>query len=415
MTMKTAAPKTKGFDPDRMGRFSDWMQSYVDDRKYPGCSLLIARGGQEVFFDARGQRSIEHDLAFERQSVARIYSMTKPITSVAIMMLAERGLFHLDAPVSDFIPAFGDMQALIPGAERMDQTEPCATPTLHQLMTHTSGLTYSFNPGVVSRQQEEDKFQFGPKSGPLEALCNQVAAYPLAFEPGTRWEYSVGIDVLGRVVEVVSGKSLEAFFEDEIFAPLNMTQTGFSVLKGTGDQFASLYTPLAGDAMALNTAKTGGDSLRLVDDHIKTPYAAATTYSGGGGLVGTIDDYMCFVEMLRNGGMAPGGRLLSPNTLAFMMRNHLPGDIASMGPQSFAEQPMEGMGFGLGGAVVLDPGRARSPGHVGDFSWGGMASTFFWIDPVLDLSVVFFTQLSPSSAYPARAQLKALVHGALVE
>jgi CubicO group peptidase (beta-lactamase class C family) len=194
-----------------------------------------------------------------------------------------------------------------------------------------------------------------------------------------------------------------------------MNETAFSVPIGAGNRFASLYTPLEGDAMALNSAKTGGETLRLTDEAGKSPFEAATMHSGGGGLVGTIDDYMAFAEMLRRGGSSADGlRLLSPHTINFMMRNHLPGDIASMGPHSFAEQPMEGMGFGLGGAVVLDPGRARSPGSIGDFSWGGMASTFFWVDRVLDMSVVFFTQLAPSSSYPARSQLKALVHGALV-
>jgi CubicO group peptidase (beta-lactamase class C family) len=194
-----------------------------------------------------------------------------------------------------------------------------------------------------------------------------------------------------------------------------MSETAFSVPSGAGDRFASLYTPLEGDAMTLNAARTGGETLRLTDEAGRSPFEAATMHSGGGGLVGTIDDYMRFAEMLRRGGAGPDGtRLLSPRTVDFMMRNHLPGDIAAMGPQSFAEQPMDGTGFGLGGAVVLDPGRARSPGSVGDFSWGGMASTFFWVDRVLDLSVVFFTQLAPSSSYPARSQLKALVHGALV-
>lgn len=412
--MTSARALDRGFDPDRLNRVASWQERYVKERKYPGSSVLICRGGDEVYFNATGQRNIEAGLPFERDTVVRIYSMTKPITSVALMMLAEQGLFHLDAPVSDFIPAFADMQALVPGAERIDQTEPCPPPTLHQLLTHTSGLSYPFNPGVLSQAMDAEDLIFGPKQGQLEDMANRVAALPLAFQPGTRWEYSVSIDILGRVVEVVSGKPLATFFADEIFGPLGMTQTGFSVPAGTGDRFASLYTPLEGDAMDLNAAKTGGETLRLTDAAGSSPFEAATMHSGGGGLVGTIDDYMAFAEMLRRGGSCAGGRLLSPRTLQFMMRNHLPGEIASMGPQSFAEQPMEGMGFGLGGAVVLDPARARSPGNVGDFSWGGMASTFFWIDRELDMSVVFFTQLSPSSSYPARSELKALMQAAAV-
>lgn len=396
-------------DPTRLSRISAWMQTYVDSRKYPGCLTLIRQGGAEVFFDSTGFRDVEAGLAMERDTVARIYSMTKPITTVALMMLVEEGRFPLSAPVSDFIPAFSDMQALVPGATRIDQTEKASSPTLHQLATHTSGLSYPFNPGPLGAEMDERKILFRPDHGPLSAMADQTARLPLAFQPGTRWEYSVGIDILGRVVEVASGQSLGDFFAERIFGPLGMTETAFRVPEGTGDRFAALYTPLAGDAMALNAARDKGDTLRRVDGPGKSPFETATMHSGGGGLVGTIDDYMAFVEALRSGGAG----LLSPATLNFMMRNHLPGDIASMGPTSFAEQPMEGTGFGLGGSVVMEPGLTRTPSSVGDFSWGGMASTFFWIDRQHDLSVVFFTQLSPSSSYPSRAELKALVHGAL--
>lgn len=411
--MEQVRPEQLGMDSDRLGRIGDWMDRYVQQRKYPGASILIARGGKEVYHHATGKRDIAQDRLFERDTIARIYSMTKPVTSVAVMMLAEQGLFHLDAPVSDFIPEFKDMNALVPGATDIAQVAPCATPTLHQLLTHTSGLSYPFNPGLLPAAMEEPDLLFKPDHGPLEDMVKTVAALPLAFEPGSRWEYSVSIDILGRVVEVVSGQSLAQFFQQEIFAPLGMTETGFSVPAGTQDRFAALYTPLVGDAMALNSARKGEESLRCVDAPDSSPFLDASMYSGGGGLVGTIDDYMAFTEMLRRNG-ENGARLLSPKTVEFMRRNHLKGDIASMGPASFAEQPMEGMGFGLGGSVVIEPGRTRVPGSVGDFSWGGMASTFFWTDPVLDLSVVFFTQLSPSSSYPARAELKALVHGAVM-
>ncbi|WP_171176547.1 serine hydrolase [Ruegeria sp. HKCCD8929] len=406
---------TRGFDRSRLDRIGTWMQRYVDERKYPGSSVLVMRGGEEVYFNACGLRSVEKDLPFARDTLVRIYSMTKPITSVAVMMLAERGLFHLDAPVSDFIPGFKDMQALAPGAERLDQVESAPTPTLHQLLTHTGGLSYPFNPGVLAQEMDAQDLLFKPNQGVLADMVDLVARLPLAFQPGIRWEYSVGIDILGRVIEVVTGKSLGDFFAEEIFAPLGMTETAFAVPDGAGDRFASLYTPLAGDAMALNAARSGGETLRLVDQADHSPFEGAQMHSGGGGLVGTIDDYARFAEMLRRGGEVDGHRLLGPRTLEFMMRNHLPGDIASMGPQSFAEQPMEGMGFGLGGAVVLDPARARCPGSMGDFSWGGMASTFFWLDRVQDLTVIFFTQLSPSSSYPSRAELKALIHAALVD
>ncbi len=410
--MERVKPERQGMDAARLARIGAWMDRYVEARKYPGCSILIARNGAEVYHHACGLRDIARNKPFTRDTAVRIYSMTKPVTSVAIMMLAERGLFHLDIPVSEFIPAFQNMTCLLPGAIDFHQVKPCATPTLHQLLTHTSGLSYPFNPGLLPAVMNDADMMFKPDQGPLEAMANSVAELPLAFEPGSRWEYSVGIDILGRVVEVVSGKSLADFFAQEILGPLGMEETGFSVPLAARDRFAALYTPLAGDAMALNTAQKGADTLRCVDDPETSSFLDASMHSGGGGLVGTLDDYMKFAEMLRRNG-ENGARLLSSKTVQFMRMNHLRGDIASMGPASFAEQPMEGMGFGLGGAVVLDAGRSRVPGSKGDFSWGGMASTFFWTDPLLDLSVVFFTQLSPSSSYPSRAELKALVHGAI--
>ncbi|MEQ6204977.1 serine hydrolase domain-containing protein [Sulfitobacter sp. HNIBRBA2951] len=397
------------FDTARLSRIGDWMQTYIDARRFAGASVLVQQGGAEVYFDSRGHRDVARDKPWERDTVARIYSMTKPITSVAIMMLAERGLFHLDAPVSDFIPAFAEMCCLVEGATRIDQTEPCAVPTLHQLLTHTSGLSYPFNPGILGEAMTEQKIEFRGNTETLAQVCDRAAALPLAFHPGSRWEYSIAIDILGRVVEVVSGKSLEQFFIDEIFDPLGMDETRFIVPPHTADRFAACYTPLAGNAFSVGKVETAADTLRVIDDAKGSAFDDVTCYSGGGGLVGTIDDYAKFLEMIRTGGAG----LIGPKTLDFMMRNHLGGDIASMGPRSFAEQPMEGMGFGLGGAVLLDPGRARAAGSVGDFSWGGMASTFFWLDPVHDLSVIFFTQLIPSSTYPARPQLKALIHGAL--
>lgn len=400
-------------DQPRLDRIKTWMQAYVDERKFPGASLLITQGGKEVFHHATGLRDIARDLPFQRDTLARIYSMTKPITSVAMMMLVERGLVHLGAPISDFLPAFSDMRALIPGASLIDQSEPCATPTLHQLMTHTAGFSYSFNPGVLPQAMGEADPLFNPCQQLLADSCDRLATFPLAFQPGTRWEYSVAIDVLGRIIEVVTGKPLDRVFADEIFAPLGIAETGFTPPNGTGDRFAALYTPLAGDAMALNAARTSDETLRMIDEAGSSPFETSTMWSGGGGLVGTIDDYMRFVEMLRRGGDCEAGRLLSRATVDFMRLNHLPGDIASMGPTSFSEQPMHGVGFGLGGSVNITPSLTGAPSNVGDFGWGGMASTAFWLDPVLDMNVVFFTQLSPSSSYPARAQLKALIHGAM--
>ncbi|APG46996.1 serine hydrolase domain-containing protein [Phaeobacter porticola] len=400
-------------DAARLENLKTWQDRYVEHRKYAGSSLLINRGGNEAYFYATGYRTIEEDLPFTRETVARIYSMSKPVTSLALMILVERGLLHLDAPVSDFIPEFSSMRCLVDGATDVEQTESCRPPTLHELLTHTSGLSYPFNPGILPEEMSKTELMFKPDQGLLATKVTELAQLPLAFHPGTHWEYSVGIDVIGRVIEVVTGGSLSTFLKQQIFDPLGMNSTGFQTIKSTGNLLASLYSPLSGDAMALNDAKQGGERLRLIDSYDNTPFDRTKMQSGGGGLLSTIDDYMRFAEMIRLRGKVGNEYIIGPQTIDFMRQNHLRGDIASMGPQSFAEQPMNGMGFGLGGAVVLNPALTRCPGSLGDFSWGGMASTFFWVDPVLDLNVVFFTQLAPSSSYPSRAELKALVHGAV--
>ena len=397
-------------DPTRLSRIQPWADRYVSEGRFSGLSVLIRQGGQEVFYTQSGARNLENGAAFDRDTVARIYSMTKPVTSLLLMMLVEEGTLHLDAPLSRFLPEFADMQALRPGATDITDCAPCAVPTLHQLLTHRSGFSYPFNPGVLPEAMAERNLFFKPTAGTLAEQCEILAGLPLAFAPGARWEYSVGIDVIGRVIETVTGQSLDMAMRERILAPLGMDETAFAVPDAALDRFAYLYTPLDGDAMDLNAPANVAGQLRCFDDAMGSPFRHTTCFSGGGGLVGTIDDYMVFAECLRQG----GGGLVSPSTLAFMMSNHLPGDIASLGPASFAEQPMEGMGFGIGGAVVIDLARSRVPSSVGDFSWGGMASTFFWIDRQNDLSVVLFTQLSPSSSTSARAELKALVHGALM-
>lgn len=401
-------------DPDRLARILPWAERYVAERKYPGLSVLVTQHGKEVYFNSTGLRDLHGGAPFARDTVARIYSMTKPITAFTLMSLLEEGRFTLDAPVSRFLPEFEQCHALVPGATRLDQTEPCAPPTLHQLLTHTSGLSYAFNQSLVSKAMAERDIMFKPNQGTLAVQCSETAALPLAFQPGTRWEYSVGIDIIGRVIEVMTGQSLGDVFQQRVFAPLGMKETAFDVPTERRGRFASLYTPLSGDPMDLGRAVFGQETLREVDTSLGSPFLDPSLQSGGGGLLGTIDDYMRFAECLRQRGQGPDGPLISPATAEFMMTNHLPGDIASMGPASFAEQPMDGVGFSLGGAVVLDPARSRVPGSVGDFSWGGMASTFFWVNREHDFCVVMFTQLSPSSSYPARAELKALVQGALI-
>lgn len=399
------------FSSSRLKRIDDWMASYVEAGKYPGASFLLAEGGRIVHRARTGKRALDAGLPFEDDTIVRIYSMTKPIVSAAMMMLVERGLIHLGAPVSSVLPEFSDMRALLPGAGDISQSEPCPAPTIHQLLTHTSGLTYGFNPGPLGRAYTEGKVDFAPMRESLADVTRRLAALPLAFQPGARWEYSVGIDVIGRVIEAVTGEALDVWLQREMFDPLGMKDTGFHISKKKAKRLAHLYTSIeSGEAISLTAS--GKIIMREVDTAAESAWLSTKTFSGGGGLLSTLDDFFAFTEMLRKGGRHNGARLLSPSTIRFMRRNHLGSDIASMGPTSFAETPTTGVGFGIGGSVVLDPGRSGAPSSPGDYSWGGIASTFFWMDPELDMTAIFFTQLTPSSAYPSRPQLKALVHGA---
>ena len=222
----TSTSYLNGFDPLRLQRLKLWMQTYVASGKFAGSSVLINRRGREVFYSAAGLRNCETGKPFNRDTVVRLYSMTKPVTSVALMMLVERGLCVLDEPVSEFIPAFSNMEALVSEATRIDQTTSCATPTLHQLLTHTSGLSYSFNLGVLPQEMKKEKLDFNPSDSSLANVCDKLATLPLAFNPGIRWEYSVSIDVIGRVIEVISGETLDHFLQTEIFQPLDIDDIG---------------------------------------------------------------------------------------------------------------------------------------------------------------------------------------------
>ncbi len=396
--------QNEGFDRARLRRIDDWMQRYVDDGKFPGCSVLIARNGTIAHRYETGMRSIGKQLPYEADTIVRIFSMSKLITSTAVMLLLEKGLIHLDAPISRFLPEFSDCRALIAGATSLDQTEPCAAPTIHHLLTHTAGMTYGLNSSLLSDAYDRAGLNFFPDNKTLAEKVRDLASLPLMFVPGSRFEYSASIDVAGRVIEAVSGKTLDRFLRDEIFSPLGMDETWFALPEDKIDRFADCYE------------LTDTDPMRLYDSAEDSRYleGRVATLSGGGGLLSTLDDYFRFGEMIRRGGALDGNRLLSPRTVSFMRQNHLPDGVASVNPTSFAEMPMDVVGFGIGGAVVTNPAKMGVPGSVGDFGWGGLASTFFWTDPVEQLTVVFFTQLIPSDAYPNRAELKALVHGALV-
>lgn len=399
-------PERLGFDRGRLGRIRDWMQRYVDQGRFPGAATLIARQGEIAYLAWTGQRDIEKRLPWQQDTLARIFSMTKPVTSVALMMLYEQGLVHLEDPVDSFLPELKSRHVLIRGARSLEETAPAQTRmTLRHLLTHTSGFTYGMNGGVLGEIYARERLGVNFAGGGLAALVTRLGQLPLDVEPGTRWHYGVSTDVLGRVVEVVSGKTLEAFFQESILGPLGMNDTAFSVPDGKTDRFASLYM------------RTPQALMQLIEDGQGSAQRAGKvdTFLGGAGLVSTITDYWRFAEMLRGGGVFRGARLLAPRTVRLMASNHLPGDIASMGPATWSETSFEGVGFGLCGLVILDPAKAQASASVGDFGWGGMASTVFWVSPADDLVVVFLTQLMPSDAHPNRKELRALVHQALVD
>lgn len=401
-----ARPEELGLCRNRLARIGPWMRSYVDAGKLPFAAVAVLRRGRLAHADLYGQRDIARGLPALQDGLYRIYSMTKPVTTVAAMTLFEEGRLMLDAPVEEFLPELAGRKVYVGGPfENMELVDAETPVTVRQLMTHTSGLTYGlFDPTPVGRAMRRARADF---SGTDECLANVVARLadvPLCFHPGTRWNYGVSTDVLGRVVEVVAGRPLEQVFRERIFEPLGMPDTFFGVPDDRLDRFCSLYTLTAEDPLKL--VEDAGDS------RFRDP---VSLYSGGGGLVSSMADYLRFLEMLRRGGALDGARVLGRKTVEFMQMNHLPGDMASMGQSVFSEMPMNGIGFGLGGAVLLDPVRAQIPGSPGEFAWGGMASTAFWIDPAEELAVVFLTQLIPSSSYPVRRELRVLVYQSLID
>jgi CubicO group peptidase (beta-lactamase class C family) len=401
-------PAEAGFDPARLARIDRHFGRYVDDGLLPGWLIVVARGGDVVHLSTYGERDKEAGLPVELDTIFRMYSMTKPITSVAAMMLYEEGGFELKDPVSSYIPAFADTPVYRSGSSVRPVTEAQVEPMrIWHLLTHTSGLSYGFHfAHPVDAMYRAAGFEWGsPPGTDLAENCERFAQLPLLFQPGTGWNYSVSTDVLGRIVEVVSGQSLDAFFAERIFEPLGMTDTGFFVPEEDHDRLAALYVPEPGTLRAV-PAPIGGDALRK-----------PTYLSGGGGLVSTARDYHRFAELLLGEGELDGHRLLSPRTVRYMASNHLPGgvDLEAFGQSTFAETSFDGVGFGLGFSVGLDPVANKVLSSTGDFGWGGAASTAFWVDPAEQITVLFLTQLLPSSTHPIRPQLKQLVYQALVD
>ena len=404
-------PAEAGFAADRLRRLDDHFARYVDAGLLNGWLLAISRYGKVVHVSRYGYRDKEAGLEVTPDTLWRIYSMTKPVTSVAAMMLYEEGRFELTDPVSKFIPAFKDVRVFTGGSDQRPVTVPATEPVrIHHLLTHTSGLTYDFHrTHPVDAMYRAAGFDLGTRPDTtLAQACDLWAALPLLFQPGTEWNYSVATDVLGRVVEVASGQGLDEFLAQRILEPLGMTDTSFGAKPDDLLRLAALYgRGLDGRAIRMDGL---GAAAR------KRP----VMLSGGGGLVSTAADYHRFLQMLLARADSPAGeldgvRLLSPRTVAYMTRNHLPGnqDLAQFGRPLNAESPQVGTGFGLGFGVVIDPVSLKLVCSEGELSWGGMASTAFWLDPAQELTVSFFTQLIPSSAHPIRPQLRQLVYQAL--
>ncbi len=400
--------RSLGFSPERLQRIDRFLQDkYVGAGRLPHAQFLLARGGQVVHQSVIGMQDPERATPLAEDSVYRIYSMTKPVTSVALMTLVEEGLIALDDPVARHIPEWKDLGVFSAGVGPYLTTPPERPMQVVDLLRHTSGLTYGFqNRTNVDAAYRKLKLEAMHGEHDLDGMIQMMAKLPLEFSPGEAWNYSVATDVCGYLVQKVAGKPLDQVFQERIFDPLKMTDTGFHVREDQQDRFAACYEAAPGGKM------------KLQDDPRTSPYLAPPKLlSGGGGLVGTAADYMRFANMLLNRGELDGARILAPKTVDLMATNHLPGgaDLTEMSRSLFSESTNAGVGFGLGFAVVFDPPQTLIPCSLGEFYWGGAASTAFWVDPLEDITAVFMTQLLPSSTYPIRRELRTLVYSALME
>jgi CubicO group peptidase (beta-lactamase class C family) len=403
----TTRPEDVGFSSERLRRVDDVTHAYVDKGKLPGVQILISRRGQLIHHDCYGSSDVAAGTTVGPDTLYRIYSMTKPITSVGLMMLFEEGAFLLENPVSRFLPEFTDVQVWDGGTAEAPQTRPPARAmTVHDVLTHLSGLTYGFHyqHPLDELYRAHGLGDFSEPSFDLAEGVERLASLPLLFDPGTRWNYSMSTDVCGRLIEVMSGQPLDEYLRDRILDPLGMRDTGFHAPESELARCSPLYV-------------RGGDGALSVMAPAKTMVQPPKFLSGGGGLVGTGPDYLRFCLMLANGGELDGVRLLGPRTLGYMARNHLPGGklLNEIGQSTFSEAAMEGTGFGLGFSVIEDAAALQNLASEGEFAWGGAASTAFWVDPVEDICAVFMTQLLPSDTYPIRRQLRAAVLQAVID
>ncbi|TDJ31802.1 MAG: class A beta-lactamase-related serine hydrolase [Gammaproteobacteria bacterium] len=406
--MMTDAPAA-GMSVSRLSRISDHLnERFIEPGKIAGALPIVYRKGQLAYCEPLGNMDLERGKVMAEDTIFRIYSMSKPITSVALMMLYEHGAFQLNDPVSRFIPEWSDIQVYAAGVAPNFMTTPVERPMfIRDLFTHMSGLTYGF----MSRSNVDHAYRKMGVGGvePGTTLADTMytlAKIPLEFSPGTRWNYSVSTDVLGYLVEVISRQRFDEYLQQNLFEPLGMVDTGFTVADADVGRFAANYER--------NPDKT----LRLLDDPEDSIYIRPRTFfSGGGGLVSTAADYLRFTRMMLNGGELGDVRILGPKTIEMMTKNYLPNDddLTRWALGTFSETTYEGYGFGLGFSINLGPERTATVGSAGEYAWGGAASTIFWVDPAEELIVIFMTQFMPSATFNFRGQLKSLVYGAIVD
>ncbi|MFC1713652.1 serine hydrolase domain-containing protein [Candidatus Poribacteria bacterium] len=390
-----AVPEEVGLSATRLERINPVMQGYVDDGKLAGLITVVARRGRIVHFERFGMMDKESDKAMAPDTIFRIYSMTKPITSVAIMMLYEEGRFQLNDPVSKFIPEFKDLEVFVKETESgLELAESKPEMAIWHLLTHTSGLSYGWDQNSpVDAMYRKAATLGGSKT--LKDMIQKLGEIPLANQPGDAWRYSMSTDVLGYLVEVISGQPFDVFLKERIFEPLGMVDTGFYVPEEKHHRFAAIYGPAEG----------GG--IQIIDPPVGREFEKpATLFSGGGGLVSTAADYMRFAQMLLNKGELDGKRLLGRKTVELMTMNHL--------PEGFHPMDLIAFGFGLGFGVAIDVASPRGLGSIGAFGWGGAAATNFWIDPEEGLIGLFMTQLM-NNPYPIHQEFRVLVYQAITE
>ena len=405
-SLKVVSPASVGLDGKVMGNIRDYLkEQYVEPGKYVGTLTLVARKGEIAYLDALGFMDRENKKAMQEDAIFSIYSMSKPITSIALMQLYEKSLFRLDDPIHWHIPSWRNLRVYESGLyPNFLTSRPKRHMTIRDLLSHMSGLTYDFMLRTnVDAAYRKTKLQ---ATGDLQAMIDTLAQLPLEFSPGDQWNYSVSTDVCGYLVEHFSGMKLDKYFQKHIFDPLAMEDTGFSCAKEKVDRLASLYEqhPKKGPVLVdPGGAKTARVKKRKM-------------LSGGGGLLSTMSDYYRFCSMLLNQGELDGTRIIGRKTLAMMASNHLPDnkDLTEMSQSAFSETTYQGVGFGLGFSVILDPVKTQSLTDVGEYGWGGAASTVFWVNPKEEMVVIFLTQLLPSSTYQVRRELRSLVYSSLM-